>query len=61
MEELRLDAETTRAARFWEVYAIIDSQVAVYPSGALDISLGANAGQSGPGMKGALCRGTESS
>jgi lipid II isoglutaminyl synthase (glutamine-hydrolysing) len=56
MEELRLDAETTRAARFREVYAIIDSQVAVHPSGALDISLGANAGQSGAGKGGVMSR-----
>lgn len=39
---------------------MIGLQVAVHPSGALDISLGTNAGQLRPGTKGALCRGNES-
>ncbi len=39
----RLDAEAARAARFQAVYAMIGLQVAVHSSGALDISLGANA------------------
>jgi hypothetical protein len=52
MEELRLDAEATCAARFREVYAMIGLQVAVHPSGALDTSLGAQS--SGSGTKGVM-------
>jgi hypothetical protein len=50
LEQKRLDAETTRAARFREIYAMIGLQAAVHPSGALDISLGANAGSERKGV-----------
>jgi hypothetical protein len=43
-------AFSSRAARFREVYAMIGLQVAVHPSGALDISLGANAGSETKGV-----------
>jgi len=52
MEELRLDAEATCAARFREIYAMIGLQFAVHPSGALDTSLGAQS--SGSGTKGVM-------
>jgi hypothetical protein len=50
----RLDAEAARAARSREVYAMIGLQVAVHPSGALDISLGARSSGSSLGSKGVM-------
>ncbi len=50
LEQKHLAAETARAARFREIYAMIGLQAAVHPSGALDISLGANAGSETKGV-----------
>jgi len=49
----RLDVEATRAVRFRKIYAMIGLQVAVHPSGALNISLSANVGSS-LGSKGVM-------
>ena len=50
----RLDAEDARCARFREIYAMIGLQVAVHPSGALDISLGTRSSGSSLGSKGVM-------
>jgi hypothetical protein len=50
----RLDVEYARCARFREIYAMIGLQVAVHPSGALDISLGARSSGSSLGSKGVM-------
>jgi hypothetical protein len=46
----RLDVEAALAVRFREIYAMIGLQVAVHPSGALNISLSANAGSETKGV-----------
>jgi hypothetical protein len=45
-------SESGPRCEVWEVYAMIGLQVAVYPSGALDTSLGAQS--SGSGTKGVM-------
>ena len=50
----RLDVEATRAVRFRKIYAMIGLQVAVHPSGALDISLGTRSSGSSLGSKGVM-------
>ena len=54
LAEKRLDAEDARCARFREIYAMIGLQVAIHPSGALDISLGARSSGSSLGSKGVM-------
>ena len=54
LAEKRLDAEDTRCARFREIYAMIGLQVAIHPSGALDISLGTRSSGSSLGSKGVM-------
>jgi hypothetical protein len=54
LAEKRLDAEDARCARFREIYAMIGLQVSVYPSGALDISLGTRSSGSSLGSKGVM-------
>src|SRR5918995_6929167 len=54
LAEKRLDAEDARCARFRVIYAMIGLQVAVHPSGALDISLGARSSGSSLGSKGVM-------
>jgi hypothetical protein len=54
LAQKRLDAEEARCARFRGIYAMIGLQVAVHPSGALDISLGARSSGSSLGSKGVV-------
>jgi hypothetical protein len=54
LTQKHLDAEDARCARFREIYAMIGLQVAVHPSGALDISLGTRSSGSSLGSKGVM-------
>jgi hypothetical protein len=54
LAEKRLEVEDARRARFRYIYAMIGLQVAIHPSGALDISLGARSSGSSLGSKGAM-------
>ena len=54
LAQKRLDAEEARCARFRGIYAMIGLQVAVHPSGALDISLGVRSSGSSLGSKGVM-------